>query len=194
MLSKGKPKYLQPAAYSQRKSTFIDRQFQLKYTRYILGMATVSALIFLAPTLYFINQNYSIFMQLTDELSPGLAAYIAREQFSFNLTFSVLFIANFVFWAVFSNKMTAKIAGPAKILRNHIRLLSRGDFTLAPVHLRDDDEFKELVNTYNYFYTLLKVQNERELHELKKVREAMSNPVAKELITNLIQEREQRAS
>lgn len=182
-------KYLQPSAYTRRATTYVDRQFQLKYTRYILGMAIVSAVVFLLPALYFSNQNYVIFYQLADLLSPQLTSYIAKERIGFNVVFMAAFIGNAVFWIIFSKKMTAKIAGPAKILRNHIRLLSRGDFTMKPIRLRESDEFKELINTYNYFYALLQAQNKKELEELEAVHASIANPLAHELIGRMIHER-----
>ena len=192
MLPKPESKYLQPAAYTRRGTSFIDREFQLKYTRYILSMALISTVIFLLPVFYFSNQNYTIFYKLADLMNPELANYIAREKLGFNIVFAAAFFGNIAFWAIFSKNMTAKIAGPAKILRNHIRLLSRGDFTLSPVRLREDDEFKELINTYNYLYTLLKTQNERELKDLDKVYDSITNPIAHALIGQMIDERRQR--
>ncbi|OFZ17836.1 MAG: hypothetical protein A2Z20_05645 [Bdellovibrionales bacterium RBG_16_40_8] len=182
-------KHLQPSTYSQRSTTYVDRDFQVKYTRYILGMAILSTFIFLLPALYFSNQNYFIFYQLADLLSPDLANYIAKERIGFNAIFAITFIVNIIFWAVFSKKMTAKIAGPAKILRNHMRLLSRGDFTLPPVRLREDDEFKELVNAYNYLFILWKVQSERELEELREIQSSITNPAVYETVRRMIRER-----
>lgn len=184
--------YLQPSAYSRRSTSYVDRDFQLKYTKYILTVAIVSAAAFLLPSFLLANQNYDIFLDLADLLNPDLAHYIAKERWTLNLVFAATFVANIVFWFVFSKKMTAKIAGPAKILRNHIRLFSRGDFTLPPVRLRDDDEFKELISAYNYLFTLLQVQNQRELEELKKIQAAISNPLALDLITQMIDDRDQR--
>lgn len=183
-----------PAAYSQRMSKYIDRDFQIKFTKYILIVAVVSGMAFLIPTLYFINQNYDIFVNLADSFSPDIADHIAREQVGFNLIFSIFFFANIIFWVVFTRNMTAKIVGPAKILRNHLRLLSRGDLSLPPVKIREDDEFQELVQTYNYFYSLIRVQNERELTELKKVKEQVINPTAHQMLQKIIKDREDRAS
>jgi hypothetical protein len=192
MWSPQKSKYLQPSAYSRRSTTFIDRDFQLKYTRLTLAIAVASSLLFLLPIFLFANQNYTIFYKLADLMNPALADYISRERIGLNISFVAAFVGNLVFWVIFSKKMTAKIAGPAKILRNHIRLLSRGDFSLPLVRIREDDEFKELINTYNYLYTLLKVQSERELSELKRVESAITNPIAKNLIESMIDERVQR--
>ncbi len=192
MWPKRNSKYLQPAAYSRRSSTFIDREFQLRFSKYVLIFALTSTFIFVLPLLYFSNQNYSIFFDLADLLNPDLARYIAKERMGFNVAFAVTLIANICFWLVFSKRMTAKIVGPLKIMRNHIRLLSRGDFTLPPVKLRDDDEFKELVSTYNYLYSLLKARNEKELHSLHELKKAITNPIARELIAGMIEERQNR--
>lgn len=187
-------KHLQPAAYSRRSSKYVDRDFQLRYTKYILTVAVVSCAVFLFPVFYFSNQNYQLFFDLADLMNPKLSQYIARERIGFNVFFIISFACSLLFWTVLSRKMTAKIAGPAKILRNHIRLFSRGDFSMTPVRVRDDDEFKDLINAYNYLYTLLKVQSERELQSLKKIQGAVTNPLARELILDMIHDRESRLS
>jgi len=192
MWSPRNAKYLQPSVYSKRSTSYVDKDFQLKYTRYILTVAAFSILAFLIPAFYYSNQNYDIFFKLSDMLNPDLAHYIAKERLNFNVLFFITLVANMIFWFIFSKNMTAKIAGPAKILRNHIRLLSRGDFSLPPVRLRDDDEFKELVNTYNYLFTLMRVQNQRELEDLKRILPAVTNPIAKELVKNMMDERAMR--
>ncbi|MEQ1663775.1 MAG: hypothetical protein ABL927_00195 [Bdellovibrionales bacterium] len=189
MWSTRQSKYMQPSAYSRRSTRFIDRNFQLKYTYYILGVAIASTLLFILPALYFTNQNYQIFYKLADLSNPDLASYISREQFGLNVLFACAAIANIIFWYIFSLKMTAKIAGPAKILRNHIRLMSRGDFSLPMVRLRDDDEFVDLINTYNYFYTLLKTQNKNDLNSLLNIRSSVSNSPAREVIQEMIRQR-----
>lgn len=194
MRSKLNSNTIPPAAYSQRSSRFIDRDFQMKFTRYIFIVSILSSLVFLIPTMYFINQNYDIFIGLADTFAPDIANHIASERFGFNIVFPVLFLANIAFWLIYTKNMTAKIVGPAKILRNHLRLLTRGDYTLPPVQLRDDDEFKDLIQTYNYFYSLMRVQNEKELSDLKKVQAKVGDPISQGLLQKIIHEREQRVS
>ena len=158
-------KHLQPATYSRRSSSYVDRDFQERITRYLIGLSAISSLLFLLPALYFTNQNYSIFVDLADLNNPALSNYLFRERVGINVIFIVAFLTQAVFWYFFTKKMTEKIAAPAKVLRNHIRIASRGDFSLLPVKIREGDEFKDLINSYNYFYKLLQSQYLREIEE-----------------------------
>ena len=184
--------YMQSSAYSRRSSSFIDRDFQLKYSRQILIMSFVGIGFFLLPAFFYAHQNYDIFVKLADLMNPEISDHIKRERFALNMAFVTASIGWLLFWWTTSKKMTAKIAGPAKILRNHMRLLSRGDLSLRPVTLREDDEFKELINTYNYLYSLLKVQNEKELATLESILQNVNHPVAQELVKDLMTARKVR--
>lgn len=157
-----------------------------------MGMATLSILFFVVPTYYFAHENYEIFFRLADLMNPELAYYIEREKWGLNLAFMACLMANIIFWGIFSKKMTAKIAAPIKLLRNHIRYLSRGDLSLPILRMREDDEFKELISSYNYLYSILKTQSERDLANLTKINESLTNPMAKELIQTMIYERQTR--
>lgn len=184
--------YNHSQAYMKRVGAFVDQHFQLRYTRYVFTVAILSAFLFLLPMLFFTNQNYGLFIKLSDLMSPDLAKYLAKEQFQLNLIFALTLIAYGIFWFSLGKKITAKIAGPAKVLRNHIRQFGRGNYAQDVIRIREDDEFKDLINTYNYFVTLLKAQNERELETLRTVLSTITNPVAHELILALITEREMR--
>ncbi len=182
-------KYLQPATYTRRTSAYVDRDFQERITRYLIGLSTLSSVLFLLPALYFTNQNYSLFLDFADISSPQLAPYLMRERVGLNVIFILAFLVQVVFWYVFTKKMTEKIAAPAKVLRNHLRIASRGDFSLAPVRIREGDEFKDLINSYNYFYKLLQSQYLRELEDLKRIKAGETNPASLKILDQLIEER-----
>lgn len=184
--------YDRPNAYLRRTTTYVDRDFQLRHTRYILFVALLSSGTFLLPILLLTNQNYALFMKLADVMSPGMAKYIAKEHLQINVVFAFTLIAYGIFWTIFGKKMTAKIAGPIKVLRNHMRLISRGDYTLDVIRLREDDEFKELINTYNSMYKILQTQNERDLNTLRNIISTVTNPVARDLLSTMIEEHQLR--
>ncbi len=184
--------YLQPSGYTRRASTFTDREFQLKYTRYLLWMSGFITLIFLLPPFYYSFENYHIFINLADLNDPQLTHYLMSERFYLAVYFVAAAVAQFGFWFLFSKRMSAKIVGPAKLLRNHVRLLSRGDFTLPVLRVREDDEFKELVSSYNYLYTLLKTQYQSELEDLKSLQKIVTQPAALALLNEMVDVRERR--
>jgi hypothetical protein len=189
-----RPNAGQMQSYTKRVGSFVNNHFQMKYTRYVFTLALVSAAVFMLPLLYFSNQNYNLFIKLSDILNPELTRYILKEQLQMHLFFGFTFIAYTAFWFTLGQKITAKISGPAKVLRNHMRQFCHGDYTLSTIQIREDDEFKELINTYNYFIQLLKTQKERDLQTLRTVLSTITNPVAHELISALIAEREQKIS
>ncbi len=184
--------HLQPSGYTRRNSSFTDREFQIKYTRYLLWMAGFITLIFLLPPFYYSLENYHIFISLADLNEPRLTHYLISERFYLAVYFVAAALAQFGFWFVFSKRMSAKIVGPAKLLRNHVRLLSRGDFTLPALHIREDDEFKELVSSYNYLFTLLKTQYQRELDDLINLQKMIHHPGALALVNEMIDSRARR--
>ncbi len=182
-------KHLQPATYTRRSTAYVDRDFQERITRYLIGLSAVSSMLFLLPALYFTNQNYSIFVDLADLMNPQISNYLYRERVGLDVIFIVALAAQVVFWYFFTRKMTEKIAAPAKILRNHIRISSRGDFSLQPIRIREGDEFKDLINSYNYFYKLLQSQYLRELEDLKSLKKTTTNPLAIKILDQFIEER-----
>ena len=192
MLSQQESPYLQPSGYTRRNSGFIDREFQLKYTRYLLWMSGLITLLFLLPPFYYCYQNYGLFIHLSDLNEPRLTHFLISERFYLFVYFGIAAVAQLGFWAIFSRRMSAKIVGPAKLLRNHIRLISRGDFSLSILRIREDDEFKELISSYNYFFALLKTQYARELVDLKNLKEVTTHQKALSLIDEMIEVRAKR--
>ncbi len=184
-----KPKDYLPPTYVRRQSRYVDRNFQVKYGRYMLAMAVVSAVTLLLPAVFYANQNYAIFYRLADLMNPALASYLTKERIGINVVFIAAFVGHLIFWSILCKKMTTNIAGPATILRNHMRQLARGNYRLEPIRLRESSEFKELVNTYNYHFTLLRVQATKELHLLQSIQSSISNPMALKIVNQLIEER-----
>lgn len=192
MLANRNFQHLQSSAYTVRSSRYIHHEFQVKFTKYIMGIIAFTTVLFLLPAFYFSNQNYEIFRELAETTQSGIASYLFREQILFNVILFTAFICNIAFWYIFTLRLTAKIVGPIKILRNHIRMLSRGDYSQPLITLRDEDEFKEVIGSYNYFYTLLKAQTESELKELNELKKYITNPAALDIIRHLASDREKR--
>ena len=182
-------KHLQPATYSRRTSVYVDREFQERTSRSILWLAALTSAFFIGPAFYFTNQNYSLFIDLADTINPRLSGYLMRERISLYVIFCVALAAQMVFWYFFTRRLTEKIAAPTKILRSHMRLVSRGDFTVPLIQTRENDEFKELTNSYNYFYRLLQTQYANELDQLKVIKAANLNSAAAKIVDQWIEDR-----
>lgn len=162
------PKYTPPQHFEARKTAFIDKDFQIKYTLLVISAAIFGMIFGLLPIYYFLNQNYQIFVELAYEYSPELIRYLENERVWMNTFLFSIFSGLIVFFSVIGFKMTGRIAGPLHVLKNHIQQLSRGNWTLKSIKVRDNDEFQDLIEAYNYFYNSFVTNAERELELLQQ--------------------------
>ena len=137
-MNRGFP-YAKPATYLRKKTTFIDRDFQIKYTLLLLGSSTLGMILIILPTYFFINQNYAIFVDLAYSHSPELLEYLERERVWINTILFGVFSGLIVFFSILGYKFTARIVGPLKVLRNHLKQISRGHWYLPSIRVRESD-------------------------------------------------------
>lgn len=181
--------YLQPSAYVRRATSFVDREFQLNYTKKTLWMFFTASLFAYGPVLYFLNENYSLLRDLMYSAAPEIVSHLEREQSILNASVILIFFAQIAFVLVYSRKMTGKIVGPVKKLRNFFRLLSRGEYSSPNLRVRDDDEFQDLISSFNYFYSGLQEQTHRDLMRLKEARKLSEHPIMNDSLDQMINEK-----
>jgi hypothetical protein len=157
------------SSYSLRTSRFIDREFQLKYTSVVLTAAVVGILVTLFPIYHFLSQNYKIFVDLAYDQAPQILKYLERERNSVTLLLVGGSAGTLCFFWYLGLKMTSRIVGPIKILKNHLRGLSRGQWSQPPIRIRVDDEFQDLIDSYNYFYDSFRLNLEKDLALLRSI-------------------------
>ena len=75
------------------------------------------------------------------------------------------------------------------VLQNHIQKTSRGDFNSPQLKVRENDEFQDLIATYNYFYLLLRQKTIADLEKLKKIEPSTTDRLAHSQWTELVNER-----
>jgi methyl-accepting chemotaxis protein len=189
MWSLRRPEQLQSSAYSRRESSYVDRDFQLKYTKKTFWISTFATLLFFAPALYWCNQNYEIFIDLAYGHNAKLVDHLESEQATLNTLLIACLIGQTAFLWLVGNRMTAKIIAPLKIMRNHLRLLSRGELSVNAIRLRSHDEFQELFTTYNYFYATLRAQTAKDLERLEAIRSHSTHPLALDTLKAMINEK-----
>ncbi len=159
-------KNMQPV--SKRTSRFIDREFQIRYVSIVVIAAGFGMFASMGPAYYFLNQNYKIFVDLAFETSPDLLDNLQRERHLLNMIMACGITATLVFFGLLSFKMTNRMTGPLKVLRNHLKWLSRGRWNQPPLKVRDSDEFQDLIEAYNYFYSSFRANVHKDLERLKK--------------------------
>ncbi|MCB0366757.1 MAG: hypothetical protein H6624_10770 [Bdellovibrionaceae bacterium] len=178
-----------PATFARRGSFFVDREFQVRYISLVLAAATVGALLNLIPIFFFLEQNYDIFYELAFNTAPQVLEHLERERFWIRIFSVGSFLSIVAFFGFIGFKMTSRIVGPLKVLRNHLKQVSRGNWRLNPIKVREADEFQDLIEAYNYFYSSYRTMLQRDLDRLKSLSIDSSNRDAYIAWKQMIEER-----
>ena len=141
------------ATYAFRTSRFVDRRFQLKFLVIFFTSAMLGISLTVIPSAVLLFDNYSVFSKLAYFHSPGTLEYLEREYISYFAILATFLTGLIIFYYVVGVKLSAKIVGPVRVLKDHLRRLTRGEWSSPPVRIRKGDEFQELVDVYNYFYS-----------------------------------------
>lgn len=172
-----------------RGSKLIDRDFQLRYTLLILASAMGGMILTLIPVYFFLNQNYQIFTELSLRDAPGILTSLEREQSWMNTLLVATLIGMTVYFTILGLKITNRLVGPLRVMKNHLHQLCRGNFHQKPITVRDTDEFQDLIETYNYFYNSFRQNLRRDLELLGRLSIDPKNRDAYLAWTALIEEK-----
>lgn len=174
----------------------IDRKFQMKYTFALVGAILGAVLPIALVSLYFLNENYGVFIDLALRQSPELLTHLAREKTWVNVCIVALVIGVTIFSFLFGLRLTNKLAEPLIVMKEHIKLLSRGHWNIPDLVPSEDEEFYELIEAYHYFYKSLRHQTKSEIERLQKMALASKgmDEKSQELWNELISEKAKRLS
>ena len=128
----------------------INKNFQVKYTVYLVTSAIVSGLLVGGPTYYFLNQNYDIFLNLAYSISPEIVHHLMKEKNWITGFFLFSLLVLIVFHVYIGIRLTFRMAGPLMALKRHMTLVTKGHMYQRPLHIRQDDEFHDIIKNYNY--------------------------------------------
>lgn len=181
--------YLNLPSHQKRTPRFIDRDFQVRYASVVISAAILGALVALVPIYFFLDQNYRIFLDLAHLYAPALMDSLERERIWITMLLFSGFCGLTIFFLVLSFRLTNRIVGPLRVVRNHMRRLSRGHWFMAPVKVRDSDEFRDLVDSYNYFYESFRTCLRRDLELLKSLKVDPSDRPSYEAWRSLVEEK-----
>jgi hypothetical protein len=173
----------------QRFHYLINKDFQLKYTGYLVTSALLSALIVGGPTYYFLNQNYDIFLNLAYSMSPDIVYHLMQEKTWITGFFIFSLMTLVVFHFYFGVRLTFRMVGPILALRKHMDMVTRGHMYQRPLHVRSDDEFHDLIQNYNYLYKTLKAQNSFDIKKLQSLKFYLKDPQSLKILTEMIEEK-----
>jgi len=168
----------------------INKDFQLKYTSYLVTSALLSALIVGVPNYYFLNKNYDIFLNLAYSMSPEIVHHLDQEKTWITGFFIFSLMTLVVFHVYFGVRLTFRMAGPIIALRKHMDLVTRGHLYQRTLHVRQDDEFHDLIQNYNYLYKTLRAQNSFDIKKLESLKYFLKEPQSIKILNEIIEEKE----
>ncbi|WP_347358994.1 hypothetical protein [Bdellovibrio sp.] len=160
----------QRVPHGQHPRRFIlNKAFQYKYCWYMITAVAGGALLFLLPAFYFINQNYDLFKSLAYDTYPSLVQHLERE----TTWLRIFLAASFVFLTgvtlFLSIRMTKNLLSPLVSMEKHMHQLMLGQWHIPDYQIPEEDDFRDLSMTYDYFYRALKANTETELKLLEKL-------------------------
>ncbi len=189
-----KPVVGRPYKKVHRFHYLINRHFQLKYTTYLVSSALISALVVGGPIYYFLSQNYDIFLNMAYALSPEIVNNLIQEKkwFTGFFMFSILTLVIFHFY--YGIRLTFRMVGPIMALKRHMNQVTKGHMYQHPLHVREHDEFHDLIQNYNYLYKTLRAQNAFDIKKLENIKFQTKNAEAAQMINDMISEKELQIS
>ncbi|MEZ0390870.1 MAG: hypothetical protein ACAH59_01550 [Pseudobdellovibrionaceae bacterium] len=154
---------------SQKSMQSLYQQFQHRYAWHFVLAVVGPFLLFSLPCVYFIFDNYDIFIRLAYDVRPDLLQHLEREKnILFGLmTFTAVSSSVFCYWLTV--KLMGLIAGPIWAIERHMKRVTLGDWSTEDFQTRTKDEFQSLVSTYSYLYRTLRVHTQAELTALESI-------------------------
>lgn len=154
--------------FGLRSKMIIDPKFQWKHTSTLMLAVNIPVLILLATSFYFVQQNYDAFFEVAYRYSPELVVHLQREEAFISYLFIASMIGLCIYTLVLGISTTYRLIGPVYALKRHLSNMIRGDWSQPLLKVREDDDYHDLVDTYNYFYSSLRRQAEWELEQISK--------------------------
>ena len=158
-----------PPKIGSLKRRFPKWESASKSISYFLFATTILFIFLASPFLYYSNQNFEFFKTLALEKSPTLLSHIEREQIWFNiLTFVLLTSLCLTNW-YFATRFVRNFRGQVQSFDRHLKHLIRGEWYTPALRVRHNDDFKDLVEQYGYFYRSLQAMTKAEIQLLEKM-------------------------
>lgn len=152
----------------------------------LLGAVVAAAISAGGSAYYFLNQNYQIFIDLAYHSAPDLLKYLEREREWMNFFLVAMFSGMITFFLFLGLRMTARIIYPLLALERHLKSMTRGHWTVKELKIRENDEFQDLITSYNYFFRSLQIKTKQDLSLLEELKEIDMTPEQRRKLDRLI--------
>lgn len=127
-----------------------------QYTQSLILILFISNLIVCGPCFYFIQKNYSLFLELAESQQTFLIEQLIMEK---NRLYFVLIFAlglNLFVSAYLIISHIKRWSMPLRVLKAHLEQAAEGNYNLKAIFIRQSDELHDLIRNYNTVYEAAK--------------------------------------
>lgn len=156
-------------SHARTQKMILNKAFQYKYTVFLMTAVIGGILLFFAPAYYFINQNYALFINLAYDTQPALITHLEREVVWLGVFMVVSLGVIASMTLLVGLRMTKNLLAPLVQMEKHMKELMYGHWHIPDYKIDQDDDFRDLAVTYDYFYRSLKANTEAELKLIEKL-------------------------
>lgn len=153
---------------SKAKSFFV-KNFQKKYSAFILTAFLGCGLLFILPAAWFINSNFQLLSQLALDTSPKLLGHLEREIQWLNIYLILTLSGLVISCLVLSQKLTYHLIEPAQKIERYLRELQDGHYHISETESLADHDLKDLAETARTFHQKLKADSQNHRFHLEKI-------------------------
>lgn len=175
----------------RKRKWVLDRNFQLNYISYLTLSVSGASLLAFGTAFYFLNQNFQLFIALAFDTHPGLVQHLEREVAWLRIFMAVSLVVIIFSTLFLTLRMTRKLIDPLVSMEKHMRKLTQGEWNV-PDLINDQNDFNELLSTYDYFYRSLKIMTESEMGLLQKLHVDPANREAYAAWKSLLESKSKR--
>ncbi len=154
---------------NQKSLKSLYNHIQHKYARHFLFALITPLILFTGPCIYFLHENYQIFLKLAYDVRPDLILHLEREKGLLLGLLAFMISGAGLFCYLLTYRLIGYITGPVWSLERHMKQVTLGDWTSEDFRVRNGDEFQSLASTYSYLYRSLKVQTQNEIETLESL-------------------------
>ncbi|MBX2988630.1 MAG: hypothetical protein KF802_12100 [Bdellovibrionaceae bacterium] len=135
-----------------------------------LGAGLIACLLlFLVPAVFFIEQNYNIFLQLAYDVKPGLVQHLEREILWIRSFLVLGSIATAAVGMLFARRLVRHLFRPLQAMEDHLQALTEGQWDQAPPDMMGEETYRSLFLNYEEFYRVQRANLEAELRLLESL-------------------------
>jgi hypothetical protein len=172
--------------FKKRTILLVEREFQTKYLIIFTLNCFLGIVLFLSPVFFYVNENYSIFLDQAYSLAPTIIDNLEKEQLWVNGILISCILGFVIFISILTLKATSNIVGPIYALKRHMEHLTKGKWNKGNLKVRDTDEFKDFIDSYNFLYKKLVKDSEQDLLALQSLDIDNLDPISKQTIQQII--------